>query len=412
MNAPGADQAGATPSGQDGGRASLILYSQSSAFSLILGILTLLVPFYLLELGYSFGQLGIIISAQGVFQVGLRLFGGVMADRVGERWVILASFGSLLAGALLMALAPALAAIIVAQLLIGAARSVYWTASQSYGSRILEGGAGKFLGRFFGFSSAGQMVGSFIGGWIAGYALFAFGFGVCAALAGLSILLTFVMPELPRRMARTIKQILKPVPSVFLSRWTLLPAICAFGASLSMALLGSLIPAYLRVDVGYAESTIGAFRVIHGIGAVLIGFGFSMVLARLGQKAFYAGIVAGNGGFIILMVLSGDVIWLTGLVMFGAGIAFNAGRVLYAVMTAEGSNPDQRGVAMAVVGIYWASAQLIGPAAFGLLGDVIGPFASLMVAGALIMIPGLLTPLLYMMLGPRAVGKAPSETES
>ena len=85
-------------------RATTVLYAQTVLFSLTLGMIMMLTPLYVLELGYSVAWLGVIISAQGVFQLGLRLFGGVLSDRVGERWVIAANFLALLSAALLLAL--------------------------------------------------------------------------------------------------------------------------------------------------------------------------------------------------------------------------------------------------------------------------------------------------------------------
>jgi len=64
-------------------------------------------------------------------------------------------------------------------------------------------------------------------------------------------------------------------------------------------------------------------------------------------------------------------------------------------MTAELSAPEERGVAMAVFGLYWAAAQLVGPVTFGLLAGLIGVAESLLVAGAIIMVPGVLTPWLF-----------------
>ena len=50
---------------------------------------------------------------------------------------------------------------------------------------------------------------------------------------------------------------------------------------------------------------------------------------------------------------------------------------------------------MAVFGLYWAAAQLVGPVTFGLLAGMIGLAESLLVAGAIIMLPGVLTPWLF-----------------
>ena len=81
--------------------------------------------------------------------------------------------------------------------------------------------------------------------------------------------------------------------------------------------------------------------------------------------------------------------------MFVLGLSFNAGRVLNVSITAMVSSPEQRGVFMAVVGIYWASGQMLGPLLFGPLAAVTSLTFSFIVAGALMTVAALLTPLLY-----------------
>ena len=382
------------PGGSAQLRATSVLYVQTVLFSLTLGMIMMLTPLYVLELGYSVAWLGIIISAQGVFQLGLRLFGGVLSDRVGERWVIAANFLALLSAALLLALFEALWLLIVAQLLTGASRSVYWTASQSYASRIDEAKTSSIIGRFFGIGAAGGIVGTFAGGVLAGTVGYTIGFLLATVMGAISLLTVAIQPSLPRKAAKSIRAILAPVPAMFIRRTTQLPAVISFGTSLVVALVGSLMSAYL-VDEGYSEAGIGFLRAVHGGGAVVAGFAYGLLISRLGARWLYAFVMLGSGGFLALAVIASGAFWPMLVLMFALGVAFNAGRVLYASMTAELSAPEDRGVAMAVFGLYWAAAQLIGPVTFGLLAGLIGVAQSLLVAGAIIMVPGIFTPWLF-----------------
>jgi len=376
-------------------RATMMSYGQSALYSVTLGIALLLVPFYIRDLGYNLAWLGLIIAAQGVFQLGLRLFGGVLADRIGERWIIAASFACLILGSCLLAISENLAIIVGSQLLFGASRAVYWTPAQSYGSRIREGDPGRFMGRFFGFSSAGQLAGAGVGGWLAQFATYPVGFSVCALLGVVSLVSVIAMPDLPRKSSRSIREILAPIPAMIRSKITVLPAIAALGTSISMSLVSSMLPAFFREEMGFQEGTVGILRIIHGVGAILVGFAFSMLLTRLGQQKFFTAIVVGNGLFLVGLVGAGNVIWLSSIVMLWLGMSFNAGRVIYAAMTAELSRPDERGVAMAVLGLYWAAGQLIGPAVFGLVAWIVGLEWMVVIAGLTLMAPGLLSPFIY-----------------
>jgi MFS family permease len=397
------------PGGSAQLRATLVLYAQTVLFSLTLGMIMMLTPLYVLELGYSVAWLGIIISAQGVFQLGLRLFGGVLSDRVGERWVIAANFLALLSAALILALFEALWLLIVAQLLTGASRSVYWTASQSYASRIDEARTSSIIGRFFGIGAAGGIVGTFVGGVLAGTVGYTIGFLLATVMGAISLLTVVVQPSLPRKVAKSIREILAPVPAMFVRRTTQLPAVIAFGTSLVVALVGSLMSAYL-VDVGYSETGIGFLRAVHGGGAVVAGFAYGLLISRLGARWLYVFVMLGSGGFLALAVIASGAFWPMLVLMFALGVAFNAGRVLYASMTAELSAPEDRGVAMAVFGLYWAAAQLIGPVAFGLLASLIGVAQSLLVAGAIIMVPGILTPWIFSFFTAPPASAVPSDS--
>ncbi len=396
------------PGGSAQLRATLVLYAQTVLFSLTLGMIMMLTPLYVLELGYSVAWLGIIISAQGVFQLGLRLFGGVLSDRVGERWVIAANFLALLSAALILALFEALWLLIVAQLLTGASRSVYWTASQSYASRIDEARTSSIIGRFFGIGAAGGIVGTFVGGVLAGTVGYTIGFLLATVMGAISLLTVAVQPSLPRKAAKSIREILAPVPAMFVRRTTQLPAVISFGTSLIVALVGSLMSAYL-VDEGYSETGIGFLRAVHGGGAVVAGFAYGLLISRLGARWLYVFVMLGSGGFLALSVIASGAFWPMLVLMFALGVAFNAGRVLYASMTAELSAPEDRGVAMAVFGLYWAAAQLIGPVTFGLLASLIGVAQSLLVAGAIIMVPGILTPWIFSFFTTQPSSAAPSD---
>ena len=83
------------PSPTRGRTAEAALYAQTTTYSLVLGAIIVLVPLYILSLGYNPAWLGLIIAGQGLFQVSLRLFGGVISDKFGERWVIQISLGAL-----------------------------------------------------------------------------------------------------------------------------------------------------------------------------------------------------------------------------------------------------------------------------------------------------------------------------
>lgn len=380
------------------GVAEWALYAHTTAYSVALGAIIVLVPLYILSLGYHPGWLGAIIAGQGLFQVGLRLFGGVLSDRLGERWVIQASFAALLAGSLGLAFSESVAWLVGSQALFGGSRSLYWTSSQSYGSRIDETRPAQLIGRFFGFGAAGSLVGNAGGGVVAAAWGYQEGFLIAGGLAAAGMVLTVVSPELPRRAARSVRAILAPVPGVFRSRSTALPAIMAFGTSLQVAVLAS-VGAALMKDFGYGDDEFGILMAVHGIGAVPAGFLFAAMLRRMGERPAFAATMGTHGALLLALAAWGDAYWVALGLLFTLGFAFNAGRVLNVSLTAMASSPEQRGVFMAVVGIYWASGQMLGPLLFGPLAAATSLEASVSTAGVAMAATAVATPALYALFG-------------
>ena len=356
------------------------LYLHTTAYSVVLGGIIVLVPLYIISLGYNPGWLGVIIAGQGLFQVALRLFGGVISDRIGERWVIQASFAALVVGTLGLAFSSSLAALLLAQVLFGGSRAIYWTSSQSYGSRIDESRPTTLMGRFFGFAAVGGLAGNAGGGFVAVLLGYQEGFLIAAAVSAGAMVVVAVMPQLPRRAAMTLREILGPVPGVFRNRATLLPAVMALGTSLHVSVLSSVGAAVYK-EFGFDDDAFGVLMAIHAGGAIVAGFLFARLLSRVGQRPTYAVTMALHGLPLIGIVLWGGSYPAAVALMFILGLSFNAGRVLNVSLTAMASSPEQRGVFMAVVGIYWASGQMLGPLLFGPLAAVTSLTFSFIAAG-------------------------------
>lgn len=382
------------------GAAEAGLYFHTTAYSVALGGIIVLVPLQIIALGYNPAWLGLIIAGQGLFQVALRLFGGVLSDRVGERWVIQASFASIALGSLALALSSSLASLLFAQAMFGGSRAIYWTSAQSYGSRIDESRTTALVGRFFGFAAVGGVAGNF-GGGLAAVALgYANGFLLAAGISVAAMGVVAVMPQLPRRAALTLREILAPVPGVFRKRETMLPAVMALATSLQISALAS-VGAALFKERGFDDDAVGLLLAVHAFGAIIAGFAFARFLGRAGQRPTYA-LTMGAHGLLLLAVAAWGGAYSGALAaMFALGLAFNAGRVLNVSLTAMASAPEQRGVFMAVVGIYWAAGQMLGPLVFGPLADATNLSASVAVLGAALFGTALLTPLLYAASGRR-----------
>ncbi len=394
-------------------RAAAALYIAAVAYGITLAMLNVLVPLYALHLGYNLKTMGAIVSSQAIFQLGMRLFGGMLSDRFGERLVLFLSFLSVLAASMMFVFVSTVAGLVGAQIFVGFSRSIYWNAAQSYGSRVSELHSGTILARFLGYVSSGEIVGAVMAGAAAVALGYPAAFGVCAVFCAVALATSLTMPGIPCIGAlRTMKQIMKPIPRLLTSRMLWLGIIVAFTGSAQQAMVGSTYPAFFIKELGFSAAEFGFYRSVYSVGLVIIGFAFGAIVARFGQKSAFALCMLGMGvltlvtpsaGYLVLP-LAGTMMPLVvaalGGFMLVLGCAFGVSRVLYTVVAAENSIPAERGMAMAVVGLGWAAGQLIIPVLFGYVAELVGLANSFYIAGVGMILVGLSTPLLYRWLAP------------
>ena len=59
-------------------------YLNGFSYGIGMSMLSLLVPLYIIRLGFSLADMGLVVSSAAVFMIVLRLLGGAVSDRFGE----------------------------------------------------------------------------------------------------------------------------------------------------------------------------------------------------------------------------------------------------------------------------------------------------------------------------------------
>ena len=381
------------------GRAEPLIVAVSALFGAQAFALNLLASLYMLSLGYSVAWLGAVVSAQGAFQFLLLFVGGTASDRFGERGVMAAGFLVTLGAALLFAFSDVLSVLIVAQLLVGASRAVKNPATQSYASRVSETHRARVIGRYRAAQHVGGLAGPLLGGLMAGVFGFGAAFGMVAGLNAVALLVTMLLPDLPRKKAAPLSEVVSGIPSLVTAKPLMLAGILAFGIAMSPAVFFSIGIAFLR-ESGVAVEVTGLLLTFFSAGAVAGGLGFARVVGRLGQTLIYALGLAGVGVGILLMAATGTMPAVL-LIMPAWGAMHALGNSLRTVLAAAHSTPEQRGVAVGVVHTYWALALFVMPALLGGVASVVGLRATVAGAGAAVLLVGISAPLLFRLLLPR-----------
>ena len=377
-------------------------YVNGFFYGLGFGMLMVLVPLYVIDLGFDLAGLGLVVSSAGVFLLLLRLVGGAVSDRFGERVVLGFSFVALVVCAAIFVVSSTLLPLIIGQLINGASRSVYWSAGQSYTSRSAEGHAGLTMGRLLSAESGGTILGSVLAGSLAQLAGFDVAFMAAAAANGAGIVATAAMPPLPRvGQVRSIRSTLAPAGRMMVQRSLRLGHFTALMAAAYAALLGSLYLAFFK-EAGYGDAVVGLLRSVGGIGVVVVAYPFGAIVARLGAQRVAVAGFAITGAVTALTALVGSSPAAAVLLVAVGGMAFGGMRALYPAIAAANSAERERALSLAVVGLYWAVGMLVVPYVFGLLGDGIGIQGAMYAFGAIGIGAAVATPVVAYLWRPQA----------
>ncbi len=300
---------------------------------------TFLIPLYGLSLGLDAVEIGILVGARSILALFLSIHIGVLMDRFGTRRVTLFFVWTGMALAPLFPLVPGFWAILLLQLVSGAAVSFAWSGAQTLIAQLAEGDAG-YIGKFSFFARLGSTTAPLLAGmvWDFGGAWPAYLFGAAWGAVLTIALLRTQEAEIfgPRRedgmgRARFRARDALPRASDYVSSITLvaIPAVAVSMAVISMrnttySIQTSVYVVYLE-QIGLVGTTIG---ILFATAEIASGFGslFAGRAVRLGDplRTMLSGTVLSIlliamtpllGGIFTLLLLS-QVIrgWLEGVI--------------------------------------------------------------------------------------------------
>jgi len=217
-------------------------------------------------------------------------------------------------------------------------------------------------------------------------------------LASFGLLGSLLLPVLPRKESqRGFMAALAPIPQLAKS-WAMgMAGITSFAASTSMVIGVILLVPYMK-ELGNSEAVVGTVRTVGSAGSVVIGISFGRIVVRFGQQRMYFVVMTSMGLALGVVPFVGEDLLAMTLVMFAYGTLHGVLGPLYPLTASTYSSQEQRGMAMAYVGLYWAAAQVIIPLSFGAIALAIGLRESFWVAGGLFLTGGLLIPVVWPLL--------------
>jgi MFS family permease len=365
-----------------------------------LDFFTFLIPLYGLSLGFDAAEVGVLVGARSILALFLSIHIGVLMDRFGTRRVTLFFVWTGMALAPLFPLVPGFWALLLLQLVNGAAVSFAWSGAQTLIAQIAVGDAG-YIGKFSFFARLGSttapilagMVWDFGGAWPAYLLAVAWGAVLTIALLRTPEAEIFwARPADGTARARFRVRDALPRASDYVSSIMLvaIPAVAVSMAIISMrnttySIQTSVYVVYLK-EIGLVGTIIG---VLFATAEIASGFGslFAGRAVRLGDplRTMLSGTVLSIlliamtpllGGVFALLLLS-QVIrgWLEGVIQ----------PVILSVQ-ARAVGRHQQG---AVVGLRQTGQRLTSiviPPLMGAIADHWGVSESFLILGALMLL--------------------------
>ena len=349
----------------------LLFYSSAALWNLVHGMMMILLPLYSLSLGFSVLKIGSVVALPVLLMLGIRFVGGALCDRFGERLILQLCYLLSVLSALVLLQAEGFGLLFLSQSIANLSRGVFWIACQSLVTQIPGSNVGRRLGHLSAYNHGGNLLGMSLGGILAalvgyyGSFLFLTGMSVACVLLGLAL------PHVERKPSgRTVWQITAGIGHFVRYPKVWLGIFASFAAALPPTLTQSLYPIYLaRLD--YGEEWIGLTVSGRALGTIAVVLILGSMITGRRLMGFFAIGTAGLGISLAGTGLMEQILVLASFIV-ALGIAGGVMDLWYQVQATELSEPKDRSMAMASVGLGWPLCLLVAPLLLGWMADVKG----------------------------------------
>jgi MFS family permease len=361
-------------------RVLLGLYGPAMIMSLGQGMVVPTIPTLAATFDVSAGMAAQLVTAGMLGRVISLLPTGQILDRYGRRPVLVGAPLLVAVGSVVTALAPVFALVLVAQFFSGMGMSAWLVAREvALVDVVRPEQRGRMIAGFHGMGSVGVALGPVFGGLITDF----FGFRAVFWAFALTSLFTMVVSLGIRETARTQRTArgsffnvgrLREVEPQFRSTYVVI-VFNTFVAMMRGALIISLIPLYLGLQLGYSPTQVGTWFGVYGLINVLMIAPTGMLLDAWGRKAvvipsvYLATIV-----FLAFPLTSGTPQLLVLAALTGVAGGLSLGTM--ATWTYDVIPEHARARMQALRRVFADVGAILGPALGGMIADAASPGAA------------------------------------
>ncbi|WP_049906383.1 MFS transporter [Halorubrum aidingense] len=342
------------------------------------------VPLIVADFAVSNTAIGVALSGMWLAYGAAQFPSGVLADRFGERRVILVAVGGTSVMSVLLALAPVFPVFVLAAVLLGLVAGLHYAVATTLLSRTFDD-----LGTAVGLHSVGGPLAGLIAPIAAAWVGVRYGWRpavALAALVGLPVFALFawrVRPTTPRRPDQPMRERFRLAPLLeLLSRPSvLLPLFVAMVGTYVVQGMMSFLPTFLvdfrEYSTGFAAGVFSAFFVVRAVAQI----GLGRLSDRLDRDVAIGGaMLAGSLGVAAFVLAPGLAGLAVGVALAGTGSSFFSAidpRFMDALGDAE------RGAGFGLVRTVYTVIGSAGSVGVGLVADLFGWGVSFAVLSAL-----------------------------
>lgn len=289
-------------------------------------LLSPVVPLVIVEFSASKSTVGLALTLMWATYALFQFPSGVLADRFGERRLLLTGLAGTVLGTLLIALSPSLFVYSLFAVVLGAGTGLFFSPASSLLSRTFEN-SGSALGALTaGGALAGvayPAVGGFVGetyGWRV-----AVGLGAVVAVPALLGTVWYLPKTAPANPERSLQAALQPdrVIELLTRPSVAYTTVVAILVSFTFQAFSSLFPTFLFEYRGIGTGAAGiVFGAVFGLSSLAQPVAGRVSDAVSRDAAIAASVALTGTGFLTLLTVPGRVGLLVGAAVLGVGISW------------------------------------------------------------------------------------------
>ncbi|WP_247003606.1 MFS transporter [Halosolutus gelatinilyticus] len=332
------------------------------------------VPLITEEFDVSNSVIGVALTGMWMAYFAAQFPSGVLADRIGERPVILVAVGGTAIASLLLARAPAFALFVVGTIALGAVAGLHYSVATTLLTRTYED-----IGTAIGIHNSGGPAAGLIAPPIAAWIGVEYGWRPAVAIGTAIAIPVFVLfawrvrPTEPRQPGRSMRErlfALEPLVELLSRPRIAFPVCLAILGAFVWQATSSFLPTFLiehrEQSTELAGTVFASYFVVQAITQVGVG----AVSDRYGRDLATAGcMVLAAAGFVLLVAVPGWLALGAAVLLIGTGLGWGAA-LLPRFM--DVLSESERGAGFGLVRSVYGFIGALGSVVTGVVADAFG----------------------------------------